>query len=313
MLTLIQFRFQASEDNRLTGALGGIYGNANDLALDIVMAFPFCVLFLVRTQNILKKVAWFVAIALLGYALLLTYSRGAVLALVVSGAVLLWEFGIKGKRYGLIAAAGLMALCLVGVLGPKGYMNRVISIVHPSSDAGDKGSWEARKALLIQSLSITAHYPIFGVGCGNFVVVSGDWHVAHNSYTELGADGGVFVLLLFVLILRRSVVNLREVESLAPKQPDLQLFRGAFRVSLVAFLVGAFFVSASYHFFAYFLVAFSGALHHIATVEKERLDSGELPVTEQHSGLKGAMMGGVIGARAGQFTESLEYAPRAKR
>jgi hypothetical protein len=42
------------------------------------------------------------------------------------------------------------------------------------------------------------------------------------------------------------------------------LLAGALRASLVGFVVGAFFASVEYHFFSYFLVAYTTAFHAIA-------------------------------------------------
>ncbi len=58
------------------------------------------------------------------------------------------------------------------------------------SGSGDLGSWKLARTLLKQSISMAFHHPLFGVGPGNFPVVTGEWRVAHNSYTELAAEAG---------------------------------------------------------------------------------------------------------------------------
>jgi O-antigen ligase len=266
IVTLFASHFHASEEHRLTGSLNGIYGNPNDLALCIVLVFPFCAMFMLTTLNIFKKMLWTMAMLLLGYALLLTYSRAGVLALLISGCVMVWEFGLKGRRHGLIMMAAFLALCVFVIGGPKGFLRRVGSVVAPSLDPGSaSGSWHARKALLLLSLKETVTHPIFGVGCGNFQIISeAGWHVTHNTYTQLSAEGGILALILYVLIIRRTFINLREAERFSAGRPDLLLIGGALRVSFAGFLAGSFFDSVAYNFFPYFLIAYSGALLQIS-------------------------------------------------
>jgi len=61
------------------------------------------------------------------------------------------------------------------------------------SNHGTEASLSAqqRKELLFKSLKVTVRHPLFGVGPGNFEVVSGAWDVTHNSYTQISAEGGI--------------------------------------------------------------------------------------------------------------------------
>jgi hypothetical protein len=290
IITLFAAHFQASEDHRLTGSLNGIYGNPNDLALCIVLVFPFCAMFMLMTMNIIKKMLWTGAMVMLGFALLLTYSRAGVVALLVSGCVMLWEFGLKGRRHGLVILFAFVSLCMAVVAGPKGYFKRVASVIDPSLDPGEAaGSWRTRKELLILSIKTTLTHPIFGVGCGDFQIIA-DWHVAHNSYTETSAEGGFPALILYLLIIRRTLINLREIERTSRGHPDLVLLGGTLKVSFAAFLVGSFFDSVAYNFFPYFLIAYTGALLQIAKARQGSvLETGAI---KQKSRADGSTMKG---------------------
>jgi hypothetical protein len=297
VVTLIAFRFHATEDKRLTGSLNGIYGNPNDLALCIVLVFPFCTMFMLSTTNIIKKMFWLAAMILMGFALLLTYSRAGVVALVASGFVMVWEFGVRGRRHGFLIMVGFMALCITVIAGPKGYFKRLASVFDPALDAeGDKGSWQARKELLILSIKTTLQHPLLGVGAGNFQVIS-DWHVTHNSYTELSAEGGIPALIIYLLIIRRTFINLREAQVLARGHPDLQLLDGALRVSFAAFIVGSFFDSVAYNYFPYFLIAYTGALLKISKARSEQ-STDLVPLDKKGSAVSGSKMNGVLGKRS---------------
>jgi O-antigen ligase len=252
---------------RLEGVLGGIYGNANDLALAIVLTIPFCFAFMLNTSGGFRKAAWFVAAAVMTYALFLTGSRGGLLALVVTVGVVLKEFAVKAGRRHLLGLAGLVVIAVM-LLAGGGLKKRFGAMsggsVKSAEDTEAYGSAVARQQLLWRSLIVTAQHPLFGIGPGNFSIVSGSWHVAHNSFTEIGAEGGLPALVLFILLFWRAFVNVQKVQLLAQGRTREMLLAGALRSSLVGFALGAFFSSVEYHFFPYFLVAYTDALYAIA-------------------------------------------------
>src|SRR5262249_34580108 len=143
------------------------------------------------------------------------YSRGGLLALIICGTVCLWEYAIKGKRIYMIAIAGVVLLVGIGIVAASpSYRARVESIVLGNIEGShDKGSMEARKALLKKSLVLTLQNPFFGVGPGNFPVVDQGWTVAHNTYTELSAEAGIPALILFLLALRSAFKNIAQARK----------------------------------------------------------------------------------------------------
>src|SRR5437899_4895220 len=177
---------------RLEGVLGGIFENPNDLAINIAINWPLCVAFFLLAHGPIKKGLWALGVVGMLYGVTATYSRSGFLALLVGAAVALWEFGIRGRRLGLVLLAGIGAIALLAV-SPSHYLSRLETIVTMKEDVGPNGqltsgsSSEGRRELLKTSVSIMVHNPVFGVGPGNFEVFSGNWHVAHNTYTELGA------------------------------------------------------------------------------------------------------------------------------
>jgi O-antigen ligase len=246
---------------RLSGVLGGAYDNPNDLAFAIALSFPFCLMFLIETSSLLKKLAWVLVMVIMVYAVLSTYSRGGLLALLASMGMSAWELGLRERRRSLAVLMGLSALGLVILAGPVDYGDRLATIWRPERDP--TGSAQARRRELIRSLEVTAEHPLFGVGPGNFPIVSGDWHDTHNTFTQFSAEAGIPALTLFLLMLRRSFRNLRDTKRLAAR-PGHLLHAGAIRASLAAFVVGSCFASVAYLFFPYFLVGYASALRQIA-------------------------------------------------
>jgi putative inorganic carbon (hco3(-)) transporter len=252
--------------NRVQGVEGGVFENPNDLAFIIALTFPLCFAFMLRSSGLLRKAFWAVGLVLMVYTVMVTYSRGGLIALVVSAGVTLWEFGVKGRRHHVILLTALAAIFLVFAGSPANYAERVKTIFDPDSDP--TGSSQARRELFNQSVDMTLHHPLFGVGPGNFEVVSGTWHVTHDSYTQLSSEGGIPALLLFLIILWLAFSNVRHAQRIIPRESELGLLASALRASLAAFVVGALFASAPYQFFPYFLFGFASATYQIALLEQ---------------------------------------------
>jgi len=255
---------------RLSGALGGIFGNPNDFAINIAINWPLCLSFLLAARGILKKGIWACALLIMLYGVIATYSRAGSMAMVVSILVCIWEFGIRGRRLYILAIAGILGIVATGVaLTTPHYAQRMISIVKGNvKDSLDRGSWEARRHLLMQSIDVSIQHPLLGIGPGNFPVFSEVWQVSHNTYTELSAEAGFPALILFLLFLAVAFRNLRRVRKAAVygQSEGAQLLASALWASLAAYLVGAAFTSTEYNLFPYFVVVYTSALYRLTVL-----------------------------------------------
>lgn len=247
---------------RTGGVVGGIFGNPNDLALSLALTFPLCLALLFSTHHPLKKLIWSFLLVVLGYALMLTYSRSGFLAMAVAVSVCVYEFGLRGRRKYLVALVPIGGLALLLLASPARYGERIVSIVNPAEDW--TGSTSSRQDLLKTSLIVTMQHPIFGVGPRNFQVLSGSWHGAHNTYTQVSSEAGIPALILLVLILKRTFFNLRQTQQLLPENEEAQVLARGLRASLFAYVIGAFFSDTAYHFFPYFLIGYASAFYQIA-------------------------------------------------
>lgn len=259
VIAIISIVSQHTTGGRLQSASAS-FGNSNDLALLIDLSLPLCLALALTTRNYWKKSAWTVAMLAMIYAVFLTASRGGAIALLVAALVCLWQLGVKSRGFYLLLLVPF-AVMVIWLYSGNGLRNRfeqtTFSLNH-GTEASE--SSEQRKELLIRSLEVTAQHPLFGIGPGNFMIVSGVWHVTHNSYTQMSAEGGIPAFLLYVLILWRGVANLREVRRYPGTKNSIRIFAMALEASLAAYLVGSFFLSQAYQFFPYCLVAYTTAL-----------------------------------------------------
>ena len=261
---------------RLEGILGGNYSDPNDLALAIIISLPLCLALLLLSRSGIRKAVWALLMLVMLYAVFLTASRGGLISLVATTAIFLWEFAIRGRRRYLMVLAVLAGLILwqfsAGTLAErfKGALN------------GTESSAEARQELFWRSVEVTKRHPLFGVGPGNFVELSGNWHVTHNSFTEMSSEGGMPAFALYVLILWSGFKNLTASKRIARGRTELSLLARALYASLFGYLVGSLFLSVSYQFFPYFLVAYTTVLFQIAkksaslSEERESVNQAEL-------------------------------------
>jgi hypothetical protein len=279
---------------RLDGVIGGIYSNPNDLAFAIVLSLPFCFAFLLSTRSIPRKAAWAASILAMCTALFMTASRAGFIDLLVTGAVCLWFFGVKGKRIHLIAAAVVLVL-VVGAAAGGRLKDRFFAIsrnnVDTSLEVSAHDSYEQRRMLMVDSLKGVARYPL-GIGLGNFIVYSGMWREVHVSYLQIAVEGGIGSLVLYLLFFARGFANLKRLRRMPSYDPQIDLFAGALYATLIGFVVGAFFAPEAYQLFPYFAVAYTSVLLAIAKEREQSAVSPPRSIARARAGELASVRGG---------------------
>ena len=300
MSVMVMASIAEHHGGRMVGALGGVFENPNDLAINIALNWPLCFAFFLLADKAWKKAFWGGSMLLMVIGVVLTYSRSGFLAMAVCAAISLYQYGIKGQRVYLILLALLSAMFLAGAapmfgVRPTIWMARMESTVLGNiQNSYDRGSKEARTELFRISVHEMVTHPFTGVGPGNFQIF-GDWHVAHNTYTEIGAEAGIPALLLFLAILGRCYVNLRRASKSEEfkRSNELRVFTGAMYAYLAAYLVGAAFSSTQYELFPYFMVAYTTVLYHMACVLPKNV-SGLSSAKDVEPSQAGAQVGGPV-------------------
>lgn len=192
------------------GLATGIVANPNDYAGHLLLLLPivfYLVLFPPSRFGPLRfvvRVAACVATVLGMFVILRTASRGALIALGVGALFML----IKSKMSVRIAALASIPVVFVGLWAvvPHDVRNRLESIDFGTSDGNPhvdeaEESSRLRRHLLEESLVVTFHHPLFGVGPGQFGNYEGRnalWLSTHNSFTEISSECGIPGLVLFL-------------------------------------------------------------------------------------------------------------------
>jgi O-antigen ligase len=257
------------EGGRLSGIQESILQNPNDLAINIAISFPLCMAFMLRAKGF-WKVIWTLSLLVMALGVVLTSSRSGLLALILSIAICVWEYGVKGKRGQLVALTALATVLGLGVaLSSPHYRARVASIISGSAegDAAGTASLEERKALFKKSVVVALTHPLLGVGPGSFRLVDQTWLVAHNAYTELAAESGIPALILFLMAMGAAFKNislLRKSQSYRD-DPEFRLFTQALWAGLVGYMAGSCFASTEYNLYPYFVIGYTCAMVRIAS------------------------------------------------
>jgi len=297
-ITVASLIVRHTTDGRLMGIQKGMLENPNDLAINIAINFPLCLAFMFAAKGALRKMTWLFGLGCMLYAVVATYSRSGMVAMLITGLLCLWEFGVRGRRIVLLFSSGIAGIIFLAVvLSTPSYLSRMETLIHSTPEGSrqdgtlesyGQGSVEAREELLKQSVRIALQHPIFGVGAGNFVVVGGTWHVAHNTYTEIAAEAGFPGIFLFFWMLGVSLQKIRRVRTLPAYSlnVDIRLWTSALWAAMGAYLAGAAFASTQYNLFPYFMVGYIGALYKIAASPNADLTEGS-QVQDAGKGLPG--------------------------
>ncbi|MGH7232662.1 MAG: O-antigen ligase family protein, partial [Nitrospiraceae bacterium] len=174
-----------------------------------------------------------------------------------------------GKKMNLVFPVLLMIVAFI-VLAPEGYGDRVLSIFDSSKDKA--GSSASRMTSMKNSLVLLGENPLFGVGMGMNILAMNQkgmfWQHVHNIYLQIATELGVPALIVFLMLLRRLIVELRRIQSRfigSVEHSELYLLAVASEISLLAFCVGAMFYPVAYYFYFYYIAGFALALKGIAS------------------------------------------------
>jgi O-antigen ligase len=175
--------------------------------------------------------------------IVVSLSRAALVSALVALVACLWAVR---KRLRILLFAGSV-VTLVLVFLPIGLTERVETLASARGDA----SLQQRGRLVRGGIEMAIDALPFGVGLGNFLYHSPSYVketkplLSHNSYVDVVAEGGIIALLLFggfVISLFHATRAGRRWFVATELADNLAI---GLRISLIGFLVGAAFLSAT--------------------------------------------------------------------
>jgi O-antigen ligase len=270
------------EGGRVQGT-GGLFGNPNDMALNMIAFLPLAVMLaLGQSRRVLRLLA-LAGIPAITAAVIFSKSRGGTVGLIAMLLVLVYQIG---RLRPTVAAAVIAASFATIPMLPDSFTSRMSSIFNADEDP--TGSREARKTLLREGYQAFLEHPAVGLGAGQFMNYRTDdrqapWRETHNAVLQVAAELGVGGLLAFVVIIgsgftaavrtgnalrvARRRRKLRLPELTRTRREPLELYAAALIASLTGWLVAAMFASVAYYWTLYLVLALATALRDITNRE----------------------------------------------
>lgn len=207
----------------------GFLNDPNDFAQFMVMVLPLLWWARAPGRWLRNLVVVVVPAALLGYAIYLTQSRGAMLGV---AAILLL---IAHRVLGTLRTAGLVVVA-AAAMGIISFGGRELSTSEESA-AQRIDAWYAGWTMLKAK-------PVFGVGYGNFL----DYNslTAHNSFVLCFSELGLFGYFAWLGLIVLTFAGLNRAIRFAPSESAERSLAVVLRASLVAYLACAWFLSRTY-------------------------------------------------------------------
>ena len=251
------------EGYRVGGRGVGIFGNTNDMALHLVTVLPISIALMFGSRAIVVRLIYGVSAALMLAGIVLSYSRGAFIALLV----VLVFLAIKiGRRNRLGITVGILFLAIGFLLfAPGDYLVRLLSIFIPSLDP--VGSADARRAELFRSIFVALRHPLLGIGMGNWgPQMSYRGLVTHNAYTQVAAETGLAALacyLMFILTPLRKLGQIARETFETRGNTSFYYLSVGLQAGLISYLVSSFFLSVAFNWYVYYLVGYAVCLRRL--------------------------------------------------
>ena len=232
----------------------GPSSDPNYEALSLVIMVPLAIWLARYEEKRFWRLVGMLCAPILTFAVFVSQSRGGLLSLTVMSLVV-WISSERKLR--LVLGAIVVAIPLL-VLSPSSVFKRIEQIqVGGQGQTGPELSTRCRVELARAGLRMMESHPVFGVGLDNFpanefrynrllMSMTDKVHIAHNTYVQLGAEGGIPTLVLYLSILGLCLVTCRSAEKLPGVPENLGALAFAFRVGLIGFSVAAFFLTAEF-------------------------------------------------------------------
>jgi O-antigen ligase len=277
------------EGYRASGAVGGLFGNPNDMALNMIAFLPLAVIVALRRGHPLMRLVAMVGIPFIVASIIFSKSRGGLIALVAMLVVLLFQ--LRRLRPGVGALMIAATLASIPLL-PQSFTERMSSIFNPEEDP--TGSREARKRLLRDGYQAFIDNPVLGLGAGQFQAYNPEgrkeeaWRETHNAVLQVAAELGVVGLGIFLIVIGsgfaavfrtgaalRRARGRRRARAPDPARHDreaMEMYAAAIAASLTGWFVAAMFASVAYYWTFYIVLGLAASVRDV--VRRELPDAG---------------------------------------
>jgi O-antigen ligase len=249
---------------------GGLEQDPNYEALTLVTGIPLAIWMARHEISRWWRQIGAGCAGLTGLAVVITESRAGLIAL---GVMALATLVFTRRKLRTLALLTVVAIIFVGLV-PAGLSQRFHSIkISGTPSNGDEESARIHFELLRAGIRMIGSNPIFGVGLDQFKSVAPEYNpniyglaghsfIAHDTYIQVAAEGGLPTLVLFMALICLALVNCSAVRR--STDPALADLGRAMLLGLVAYGVAAASVTAEYVITLWLIVFLAQSLRDIS-------------------------------------------------
>lgn len=252
---------------RVWGPPGTFIEDNNALACALTMGLPLIQYLRTVTQNRLLRWGLAITMGLTVLSIVGSYSRGALLSLMVMMAFLAMK--TRHRVATVVITIGVFIAALMFV--PQTWYDRMATIETYQQDESAQGRFDAWNF----AFRLALDHPLTGGGYSigedevlfdHYVPTAPINRAAHSIYFQILGETGFVGLAIYLLLLISSFLAARNVVRLTKDRPDLAWARSLaamLQVSIVGFAVGGAFLSLGFYDLYYALVALVAVTQHV--------------------------------------------------
>jgi O-antigen ligase len=193
----------------------GLNNDPNELGLTLVLGLPMAWYLSLSQPQRRFTWAWQLYVPIGCAAILLTGSRGAFVAALVTLASMPWAL----SRLGLRTKAAVYALLVASIMLATGFVPKAI-LERMGSTRADMaaGYFGGRGAIWKAGLQLVHEHPIAGAGAGTFAagvapILGGHSRASHDAFLSILVEEGIVGLCLFLAIGATATKPLRHLPA----------------------------------------------------------------------------------------------------
>jgi O-antigen ligase len=272
--------------------MGGQF-DPNDTAYVLLSLFPLCLYFVQFDARLGKRLVAIAAICGAVATILLTGSRGGIVAF---GAVLLMLLLTRTIGFGLARKVFLMVLLASSAFLMKDKINvdRYLTLFDLSSDY-NVTTEGGRTMLWNEGLELSLAHPVTGVGVHCFAFANDRarrlagqtflyWQDVHNSYLQVAAEVGLIGFALYLLIHLRSLRTFFRLSRSRPQSPEsaeLGALSGLMLLGFTGLMISGFFLSQGYSIFSTLFFALAASLERLQSQPSAAIEASHPPLESE--------------------------------
>lgn len=258
---------------------GGPLGEPNMYAQVLLLLVPLTAERMANEKNWPLRIVAGLGFAVCVLAIIFTYSRGALLALVVVCVAM----SIPLLRRPRVALVALPMIALAVFLTPSAYVDRLQKVELPSTAGSDAdGSLEGRRTEMLVAWRMFLDHPVLGVGMENYPLHFQEYvqklglparhenRKAHSLYLQIAAERGLVGIASFAAVMwvaLAGVLRGRHELRAAGRSTEAGI-AGGVALSFLGYGVAAMFLHGDYGRYFWIMVGLAMCIGQLAQMAK---------------------------------------------